>query len=270
MKPFSQNPPVALTIAGSDNSAGAGIQADLKTFAQFGVYGLSAVTCVVAEVPGRVTAIQSIETRIIFEQIALSLGHFPVAALKTGMLYSQEIIEVVAHALKTLASSIPIVVDPVMVATSGDSLLKTDAVNAMRSKLFPIATLITPNLDEAAVILGEKKTTSVNAMELAAKKLSAEFGTAILLKGGHLAGPIAVDLLVIGNQVWRYETPFIAAISTHGTGCTLSAAITAHLACGSNLPDAVRMAKSYITEAIRQSFQWNSPQKIAALNHFAD
>ena len=269
MKPFSQIPPVALTIAGSDNSAGAGIQADLKTFSHFGVYGLTAVTCVVAEVPGRVTAIQSIETRIISEQIALSLGHFPVAALKTGMLYSAEIIEAVVHALKTHASSIPIIVDPVMVATSGDLLLKSDGVAALRAKLLPLATLITPNLDEAAVLLGEEKITSVNAMELAAKRLSAEFRTAILLKGGHLAGPIAVDFLVIRDQIWRYETPFIDAISTHGTGCTLSAAITAQLALGHDLPTAVRVAKDYVTEAIRQSFQWNSPEKTSALNHFA-
>ncbi len=268
MTPFQPNPPVALTIAGSDNSAGAGIQADLKTFSHFGVYGLTAVTCVVAEVPGRVAAIQSIETRIIAEQIALSLGHFPVTALKTGMLFSAEIIHAVVQTLKTHASSIPIVVDPVMVATSGDSLLQADAVDAMRNELFPIATLITPNLDEAAALLDGQKITSVNAMELAAKTLSARFGTAVLLKGGHLAGPTAIDLLVINDHIWTYETPFIDAISTHGTGCTLSAAITAQLACGHDLPRAVRAAKDYITEAIRQSFHWNSPEETSALNHF--
>ena len=268
MTPFLPSPRVALTIAGSDNSAGAGIQADLKTFSHFGVYGLTAVTSVVAEVPGRVASIQSIETRIISEQIALSLVHFPVTALKTGMLFSAEIIHAVVQTLKTHASSIPIVVDPVMVATSGDSLLKTDAVDAMRNELFPIATLITPNLDEAAALLDGEKITSVNTMELAAKTLSARFGTAVLLKGGHLAGPTAIDFLVINGHIWRYETPFVDAISTHGTGCTLSAAITAQLAFGRDLPAAVRVAKDYITEAIRQSFHWNSPEKTSALNHF--
>ncbi|MEO7934165.1 MAG: bifunctional hydroxymethylpyrimidine kinase/phosphomethylpyrimidine kinase [Chthoniobacterales bacterium] len=256
--------PVALTIAGSDNSAGAGIQADLKTFSHFGVYGLTAVTCVVAEVPGRVTAIQSIETRIVAEQIALSLEHFPVTALKTGMLFSTEIIEAVVAALQS--SSIPLVVDPVMVATSGDTLLQASAVEAYRTKLLPRATLITPNLDEATVLWGQGKITSVNQMELAGKALSAEFGTAILMKGGHLPGGSAVDLLISGNEVWRYEAPFVEGVTTHGTGCTYSAAITAQLALGQELPQAVEVAKSYITSAIRQSFRWNST--LMALNHF--
>ncbi len=256
--------PVALTIAGSDNSAGAGIQADLKTFSYFGVYGLTAVTCVVAEVPGSVTGIQAIETRIVGEQVALSLRHYPVAALKTGMLYSTEIIDAVVDALK--GSSIPIVVDPVMVATSGDALLQSAAIQAYREKLLPRATLITPNLDEAAVLWGEGKITSASGMEVAGKALSAQFDTAILMKGGHLPGDSAVDLLVRGNDVLRYEAPFVSGVTTHGTGCTYSAAITAQLALGQELPQAVAVAKSYITAALRQSFRWNS--HLMALNHF--
>ncbi len=258
--------PVALTIAGSDNSAGAGIQADLKTFSHFGVYGLTAVTCVVAEVPGRVTAIQSIETRIVAEQIALCLEHFPVAALKTGMLFSTEIIEAVVGALQS--SSIPLVVDPVMIATSGDSLLQSAAIEAYRTQLLPRATLITPNLDEAAVLWAQGKITSVSQMEVAGKALSAEFGTAVLMKGGHLPRGSAVDLLIRGGEVWQYEAPFVEGVTTHGTGCTYSAAITAQLALGQELPQAIAVAKRYITAAIQQSFRWHS--HLMALNHFPE
>lgn len=263
-----RKPPTALTIAGSDNSAGAGIQADLKTFSHFGVYGLTAVTCVVAEVPGHVASIQSIEPSIVAEQIALSLQYFEVSAIKTGMLYSTEIIEAVVTELKRQASSIPLIVDPVMVATSGDLLFEKDAVAAMQEQLFPLARLITPNLDEASVLLGGEKISTVAEMERAGKKLSADFGTAILMKGGHLPGGSAIDLLIEGGQIWRYEAPFLKDVSTHGTGCTYSAAIAAQLALGLNLPDAIGAAKNYISDAIRTSFEWNSHEKIMALNHF--
>ncbi|HEX8371933.1 MAG TPA: bifunctional hydroxymethylpyrimidine kinase/phosphomethylpyrimidine kinase [Chthoniobacterales bacterium] len=269
-EPRFSAPPTALTIAGSDNSAGAGIQADLKTFSHFGVYGLTAITCVVAEVPGLVKSIQAIEPQIVAEQIELSLEHFPMGALKTGMLYSIELIEAVVAVLRDRAGAIPVVVDPVMVATSGDPLLQNNAVEAYRTQLLPMATLVTPNLDEAGVLLGCAPMRTVEEMEHAGKELSARFGTAFLMKGGHLPGGSAVDLLIDGDQVWRYEAPFVRNVMTHGTGCTYSAAITAQLARGLPLPEAVAKAKTYVFESIRQSFLWKADERtVMALNHFA-
>ncbi len=260
-------PPTALTIAGSDNSAGAGIQADLKTFSHFHVYGLTALTCVVAEVPGHVKSIQAVEPGILADQIDLSLKHFPVGAIKTGMLYSTELIRVVVQALR--GQSIPLVIDPVMVATSGDPLLQSDAIDAYRNELLPLATLVTPNLDEACVLLGGEKISTVEEMERAGRALSDRFGTAFLMKGGHLPGGSAIDLLVSEGRVAHFEAPFVAGVMTHGTGCTYSAAITAQLALGCPLIEAVARAKNYITGAIGQSFQWEKAGPVMALNHFA-
>lgn len=264
-----RTPVTALTIAGSDNSAGAGIQADLKTFSHFGVYGLTAVTCVVAEVPGHVSAIQAMTPEIVANQMRLSLMNFSIGAIKTGMLYSKEIIEAVVEVLREHGQGVPLVVDPVMVATSGDSLLLNDAIEAYRTQLLPMATLITPNLDEAAVLWGQGKIQSVEEMEIAGKALGARFETAILMKGGHLPGGSAVDLLIRGKQVWKYEALFVRDVMTHGTGCTYSAAIAANLGLGLALPEAVEKAKKYISEAIRQSFSWNPASPLMALNHFA-
>src|SRR5215210_2949616 len=187
--PSGTDPPVALTIAGSDNSAGAGAQADLKTFTALGVYGLTAITCVVAEVPGKVSAIQPVASEIVAEQIQLSLGAFPVAAVKTGMLYSREIIATVCDVLEKLplAARPPLVVDPVMVATSGDLLLQRDAVELYQTRLFPKAALVTPNLDEARELVG-RSIDNREEMERAGKELAERFGCAWLLKGGHLRG----------------------------------------------------------------------------------
>lgn len=264
-----RTPVTALTIAGSDNSAGAGIQADLKTFSHFGVYGLTAVTCVVAEVPGHVSAIQAMTPEMVANQMRLSLMNFSIGAIKTGMLYSKEIIEAVVEVLREHGQGVPLVVDPVMVATSGDSLLLNDAIEAYRTQLLPMATLITPNLDEAAVLWGQGKIQSVEEMEIAGKALGARFETAILMKGGHLPGGSAVDLLIRGKQVWNYEALFVRDVMTHGTGCTYSAAIAANLGLGLALPEAVEKAKKYISEAIRQSFSWNPASPLMALNHFA-
>ncbi|HEY5752754.1 MAG TPA: bifunctional hydroxymethylpyrimidine kinase/phosphomethylpyrimidine kinase [Chthoniobacterales bacterium] len=265
-----QTPPVALTIAGSDNSAGAGIQADLKTFTHFGVYGLTAVTCVVAEVPGKVTAIQPIEPRILEEQVQLSLEAFPVAAIKTGMLFSREIIEAVLRVLDKSGRSLPLVVDPVMVATSGAKLLNDDAIAAYEEKLLPRAVLATPNLDEAAVLLGES-IRSLKEMERAGCKLAAKFDTSFLMKGGHLPGSVAVDLLVEPDGfVTRLEAPFVEGVDTHGSGCTYSSAVTANLAHGLPLREAVSRAKLFMNQAIQKSFRWQHPVsgQVMALNHF--
>jgi hydroxymethylpyrimidine/phosphomethylpyrimidine kinase len=265
-------PPVALTIAGSDNSAGAGAQADLKTFTALGVYGVTAITCVVAEVPGRVTAIQPVEEHIVAEQIRLVFESYPVAAIKTGMLYSTPLIETVCSTLEEVFSKQQnppaLVVDPVMVATSGDSLLQCDAVQACRKRLFPLATLVTPNLDEVHTLLGGTVTT-LDEMHAAGEKLVAEYGRAFLLKGGHLRGEVATDLLFESGRVCEFTAAFVPGVSTHGTGCTMSAAVTAGLAHGLELADAVAEAKQFVTRAIEHHFRWKcGATETDALNHF--
>lgn len=260
------SPAVALTIAGSDNSAGAGVQADLKTFTALGVYGLTAITCVVAEVPGKVSAIQPIQREIVAGQIRLSREAFPVAAVKTGMLFSREIIETVCDVLEELppARRPPLVVDPVMVATSGDPLLQHDAIELYRTRLFPLATIATPNLDEAGKIAGRPLRTAAD-LRRAGSELAQRFGCAWLLKGGHLRAAEAEDLLFANGEVHSFRAPFVPDVSTHGTGCTCAAAITAGLAAGLPLVEAVARAKRYVTGAIAQHFRWNSG--VDALNH---
>lgn len=254
--------PVVLTIAGSDNSAGAGAQADLKTISALGGYALTAITCVVAEVPGKVSAVQPITPHIVAEQIRLSLAAFPIAAVKTGMLYSREIIEAVLAALPVC----PLVVDPVMVATSGDPLLRDDAIALYRERLLPRATLATPNLDEARVLLGAP-IPDLAALRAAGPALVEKYGTAFLLKGGHLATSTATDLLFLRDgTVHEYSAPFVPGVSTHGTGCTYSAAIAAGLARGLDLPAAVGEAKQFVTRVITNFLRWGSTD---ALHHFA-
>jgi len=254
--------PVALTIAGSDSSAGAGIQADLKTFSALGVYGLSTVTCVVAETPGRVSRIEGLSAEMVREQIAVLLRGFSVGAIKTGMLLSGEIVAQVAAILAS-HQSIPIVVDPVMIATSGDALLRDDAIAIYEEQLFPRAALLTPNLDEAGRLFG-KRISDVAAMREAGAGLASKYGVPVLLKGGHLAGDRAIDLLFTGGRVLEFSAPFCRGVSTHGTGCTYSAAITAGLAHALSLEDAIAQAKKYVTATIEQRHAWGA---IHALNH---
>ncbi len=254
-------PPVALTIAGSDSSAGAGVQADLKTFSALGVYGLTAVTCIVAEVPGKVSRIEPVSARIVQEQIEVLLRNFQIGAIKTGLLCSADIISTVAKAIRDVRA--PLVVDPVIVATSGDPLLEPTAIEAYEEQLFPLASLVTPNLYEAERFLGTE-IKNRESMHRAGKGLEREFGTAILLKGGHLPGPDAVDLLFADGQVTEFSSPFVRGVSTHGTGCTYSAAITAGLACRLSLEEAIRRAKKFVTQSIRNHFHWGN---LHALNH---
>jgi hydroxymethylpyrimidine/phosphomethylpyrimidine kinase len=256
-----RRPPV-LTIAGSDNSGGAGIQADLKTFSHFGCYGLTAVTCVVAEVPGKVSAIQPVRRAVIADQIALSLEAFPVAAVKTGLLYSASIVEAVAEMLASRV--INLVVDPVMVASSGDRLLKRSAIIAYQKTLFPLATLVTPNLDELRILAGKDIRTRAQMREAGAF-LVEKYGCAFLLKGGHFRDKIALDVLATSEGFEEFAAPFIADLQTHGTGCTYSAATTANLALGASLSKAVSKAKHYVTSAINKSLRWGSTH---ALEHF--
>lgn len=258
--------PVALTIAGSDCSAGAGIQADLKTFQHFHVHGLTAVTCVVSETANIVRAVHPVPVDVLSDQISLLLESFPVAAIKTGMLVSAAHVLAVAAILRKFPQ-VPVIVDPVMVASTGASLLESDAVAAYRECLLPLARVITPNLPEAETLLGER-ITDESSLEPAARRLSGLFGTAVLLKGGHLDGPDCVDLLIDQGEVWRYSAARIPATGSHGTGCTLSAAIAAALAMGKPLPGAVEVAKKYLGETLRRSygFQTSGGEIIHALN----
>ena len=258
LSPFD-DPPVALTIAGSDCSAGAGIQADLKAFKGCGVYGLTAVTCVVAEVPRRVAAIQPVEPRIVRQQIELCLEEFPVAAIKTGMLYSRDLLEQVVDVYRAISDETrpPLIVDPVMVASGGDPLLQRDALEGYRERLFALAALVTPNLDEACTLLGGAPLADAGAMRQAGRELCARFGVPFLMKGGHLGGDQALDVLVCPDGRTRdFTADYTRGFSTHGTGCTYSAAITAGMASGLGLEDAVQQAKRYISDVIASGFRW--------------
>jgi hydroxymethylpyrimidine/phosphomethylpyrimidine kinase len=255
--------PVVLTIAGSDSSCGAGAQADLKTFGALGCHGLTAITCIVAETPGRVRSIQAVRPEIVRDQLEVLLEAYPIAAIKTGMLFSTPIIRMVAGVLAALKECPPLVIDPVMVASSGDPLLKSGAIAAYTKHLFPLATLLTPNLDELGILTGERLS-SLAEMRAAGKRLTATSGASVLLKGGHLRGRTATDLLLRPDwEEHEYSAPFIRGVETHGTGCTYSAAIAAGLAKGMALPAAVAEAKEFITRAIAGALKW---PRVAALD----
>ena len=264
---MTQSLPVALTIAGSDSSAGAGIQADLKTFGTLGVYGLSAVSCIVAEVPGKVSRLEPVSAEMVRAQIEVLAKNFPVSAIKTGLLCSTANISTVAKSILDLAPNVPLVVDPVITATGGDPLLERGAIDACKEELFPLATLITPNLDEATQLLGQK-IADRESMERAGKELARKFKTAVLLKGGHLSGEQAVDLLFVKDKVTEFSAPFVRDVATHGTGCTYSAAITAGLAAGQSLEDSIKRAKGFVTKCILGRIRWTgSSGNIDALRH---
>ena len=255
--------PVTLTIAGSDNSGGAGIQADLKTFTRYGVYGTTAVTCVVAEHPGRVSRITAEPPSMVAEQICLVFEAFPVAAAKTGMLFSAGIIRSVAREMRR-RRKMKLVVDPVMLATSGAALLKPEAERAMARELFPLATVVTPNLDEAARLLGRKLKTP-EATQEAAIELARKWSVPFLVKGGHLKLGTASDYLAWPNGKTRvFSVKRVRGVETHGTGCTYSAAICAGLAKGQSLEKAVAKAKGFITRAIRRHLKMG---RCTPLNH---
>jgi hydroxymethylpyrimidine/phosphomethylpyrimidine kinase len=268
----THSPPIALTIAGSDSSAGAGVQADLKSFSALGVYGLTAVTCVVAEIPGKISRIEPVSAKLVREQIRILRRNFPIAAAKIGLLHTAEIIETVARALADFwansAKRFPLVIDPVMTATTGDRLLEPSAIELYESELFPLATLITPNLDEAGKLLGQK-IKDRQSMEKAGLALARKYRTSILLKGGHLTGNSAIDLLFAGGKITEFAAPFVRGVATHGTGCTYSAAITAGLASGLSLEKAIGRAKKFATASITQHFRWtsNSGENLDALHH---
>jgi hydroxymethylpyrimidine/phosphomethylpyrimidine kinase len=238
---------IALSIAGSDPSGGAGIQADLKTFHQFGVYGEAAITLLTVQNTRTVSAVHSLEPALVAAQVEAVLADLPPHAAKTGALGNPAVVEAVA----SLAASFPfpLVVDPVMISKHGAPLIAEAARDALLRKLLPYATLVTPNLHEAAALTGLEVATP-EAMREAAQRLHTATGASILIKGGHLEG-IALDILLHADTFHQYPAERIDTIHTHGTGCTYSAAITAGLALGHPLPEAVARAKAFITEAIR-------------------
>ena len=239
-------PPIALTIAGSDPTGGAGIQADLKTFHQFGVYGEAVITLLTVQNTVRVSRVEVMEPTLVLEQLAAVLEDIPPGAAKTGALGSAEMVKAVAHAAAGFA--FPLVVDPVMVSKHGLSLLPDTAVGAIRELLLPRAFLITPNVPEAEALTGMKILT-LQEVRLAACRLRELGAHAVLIKGGHLEGD-CTDLLFDGDRFHEFPASRIATPNTHGTGCTYSAAITALLAQGQALVDAIARAKWYIHEAI--------------------
>jgi len=245
---MSERRPVALTVAGSDSGGGAGIQADLRTFASLGAFGTSAITCVTAQNLDGVRSVFALPPGEVIKQIEAVLDGFPVAAVKTGMLYCREIIEAVAVVVSRPGFP-PLVVDPVMVATSGARLLEDDAVAAYRERLLRRAALVTPNLDEAKVFLGQT-IPSADAMPDAARLLAERLGCPVLLKGGHLTGDLIVDVLWDGRKSWWWEGERIADVTTHGTGGTLSAAVAARLAHGDPLPEACAAARDHVRRAM--------------------
>ncbi|HET6790277.1 MAG TPA: bifunctional hydroxymethylpyrimidine kinase/phosphomethylpyrimidine kinase [Actinomycetota bacterium] len=248
-----QGPPRAraLTIAGSDSGGGAGIQADLKTFSALGVFGMTAITAVTIQNTKGVAGFEELSPTTVAEQIRAVAGDIGVDAVKTGMLASAAIVEAVAESAAEI--SLPnIVVDPVFVSKHGHPLLADDAVDALRRSILPLATLVTPNLAEAAGLAGFEVVTR-DDMRRAATTILALGPRAVLVKGGHLEGDRATDLFVSGEREEWLEADRIDTPHTHGTGCTLSSAITAHLARGASLADAVREGKVFVTEAIRHA-----------------
>jgi hydroxymethylpyrimidine/phosphomethylpyrimidine kinase len=255
---------IALTIAGSDSGAGAGIQADLKAFAACGVYGLSVITALTAQNTQGVFGIHEVPPEFVSKQLLVLMKDMGCQAAKTGMLHNKKMIETVAHDLGRHRIA-PLVVDPVMVAKGGHPLLERSAEEAMAACLLPLAFLVTPNLDEACRLSKMKSLKDIDQMKEAAVKISVLGPHNVLIKGGHLAGS-ATDLLFDGKKFKTLEAARIETPNTHGTGCTYSAAITAYLARGLKLESAVHQAKEYVTGGIRHSLSIGHGH--GPLNHF--
>ena len=260
---------IAVTIAGSDSSGGAGIQADLKTFAALRVYGASVITALTAQNTRGVQAIHDVPADFVAAQIDSVFSDLKVAAVKIGMLSRPETIRAVAEGLRRHAGGIPVVLDPVMVAASGDRLISQEAVETLRAELMPLAHLVTPNLPEAATLLGEAEAGHENEAVGQGRRLLERGARAVLIKGGHGAGRESVDhLLDREGPLRRFAAPRIETRNSHGTGCTLSAAVAAGLARGLSLPEAVARAKTYVTEAIRTADSVPVGQGHGPLHHF--
>ena len=259
--------PVVLTIAGSDSSGGAGIQADLKTMSAIGVFGTSAITAITAQNTCEVRDIQGIEPDIVRQQIEAVLDDLPCTTVKLGMLYSRATIETIADCLQRYPLR-NIVLDPVMVSTSGCRLIEEEAISAVKTLLLPQATVITPNIPEAEILSG-LAIDSEKDMEKAANRLFQAGCRAVLVKGGHLKGAESCDILFMPNSVpVRYTSPRISTRNTHGTGCTFSSAIASYLALGHRLTDAVSLAKKYLTQALQTGADITIGSGHGSVNHF--
>lgn len=253
----------ALTIAGSDSGGGAGIQADLKTFSAFQVFGMSVLTAVTAQNSVGVTGVHDLPPEFVALQLDAVLGDFGADAVKVGMLSTAPIVRAVADRLAAYRAS-PVVLDPVMIAKSGDPLLQPDARTALVEAMLPLADVVTPNLHEASVLAG-LPVASEAEMEEAARRIHARGPRHVLVKGGHLKDS-ATDILYDGHAFTRFPGPRLESASTHGTGCTYSSAIAAGLARGAPLVTAIGEAKAYVTAAIREGFQ--AGRGVGALRHF--
>jgi hydroxymethylpyrimidine/phosphomethylpyrimidine kinase len=258
--------PRVLSIAGSDSGGGAGIQADLKTFSALGCFGMTAITALTAQNTCGVRAIHGVPPQMLRDQIDAVMEDIGADAVKIGMLHAPEIVRTVAQAIDRHALQ-NVVFDPVMVATSGAVLIDQSAIDVLVQELFPRVTVITPNLDEAALLVG-RPLQSVEDMEQAAHELVRKGARAVLLKGGHLPGDTVIDLLVTaGGETFRMEAPRILSPNSHGTGCTLSSAIAAHLALGATLIDAVEHARTYVRGALLAGAIVRTGQGSGPLNH---
>ena len=266
IQPQTYQYPRLLTIAGSDSGGGAGIQADLKTFSALGCFGMTAITALTAQNTTGVSAIHGVPPDMLRAQIDAVLEDIGVDAVKIGMLHSPEIVHTVASAIDR-HGLMHVVLDPVMVATSGAVLVDSPAIAALVSELFGRTALVTPNLDEASLLVGRTLTSEAD-MQVAAQELLAKGARAVLLKGGHLAGDVVSDLLqVAGSAPHWMRAPRIATANTHGTGCTLSSAIAAHLALGMSLIDAVEAARTYVRGALAAGTNVKTGQGGGPLNH---
>jgi hydroxymethylpyrimidine/phosphomethylpyrimidine kinase len=259
--------PIALTVAGSDSSGGAGIQADLKTFAALGVYGASVITALTAQNTQGVTGIHQVPADFVTAQIDAVFADLAVGAVKIGMVAELSVIAAIAAGLARWQPR-HVVLDPVMVATSGDRLLKADAVEALRTKLIPLASLITPNLPEAAALLEEAVATTEGAVTDQGKRLLALGARAVLIKGGHGEGAESIDYLVTSSGTIPLSAPRVATRNTHGTGCSLSSAIAAGLAKGEDMETAVRNAKAWVSAAIAAADRFSVGHGHGPIHHF--
>ena len=242
---------VALTIAGSDSSGGAGIQADLKTFQALGVFGMSAITAVTVQNTQKVYAVQEMKPEIVQDQILCLFEDTTIHAVKIGMVSSIQLIETIANSLSNVSLP-PVVLDPVMISKSGYRLLNQDAQDALVQHLFPLAEVVTPNIYEAEALIGEK-IQDLDEMKDAAQRILSLGAAKVVVKGGHLGGDVSTDILYDGKEYESLESTRYETKNTHGTGCTFSSAIAAHLAMGKSFFEAVTLAKAYITGAIEHA-----------------
>jgi len=257
-----------LTIAGSDSGGGAGIQADLKTFSALGCFGTSVITAVTAQNTMGVRSVHGIPAEMIKDQLQAVLEDILPVAIKIGMINRAEVVQVIEKELKAYNQSVPVILDPVMVATSGHRLIEPDTVNQLIEKLFPMVSLVTPNIDEAIILSGQE-IHNLDDMISAGKKIVGKGAKAVLVKGGHLAGPIIYDVLISGTEnPVVLESAFISSKNLHGTGCTLSSAIAAEMAKGNNLLSAIKNAKNYISNALQAGSEVKTGQGNGSLNHF--